>query len=140
MSRICGASCPHRRTDRYVKGKGPQRRPNVENCIAGKQQKTENFKVEILNQVQDDTFFCFLCAQWNVAPAVKYATINIFVALLINAVVVFFMLKFTGYLQKLLGKGGVYFTRKFFGIVLLAISVKLFTSNLLHFIHIMSDK
>ena len=70
----------------------------------------------------------------------EYATINIFVALLINAVVVFFMLKFTGYLQRLLGKGGVYFTRKFFGIVLLAISVKLFTSNLLHFIHIMSDK
>lgn len=70
----------------------------------------------------------------------EYATINIFVALFINAVVVFFMLKFTGYLQRLLGKGGVYFTRKFFGIVLLAISVKLFTSNLLHFIHIMSDK
>jgi multiple antibiotic resistance protein len=70
----------------------------------------------------------------------EYATINIFIALLINAVVVFFMLKFTGYLQRLLGKGGVYFTRKFFGIVLLAISVKLFTSNLLHFIHIMSDK
>lgn len=70
----------------------------------------------------------------------EYATINIFIALLVNAVVVFFMLKFTGYLQRLLGKGGVYFTRKFFGIVLLAISVKLFTSNLLHFIHIMSDK
>jgi multiple antibiotic resistance protein len=38
----------------------------------------------------------------------------------------------------MLGKGGIYFTRKFFGIILLAISVKLFTSNLLHFINTMS--
>jgi multiple antibiotic resistance protein len=69
----------------------------------------------------------------------EYASINILIALLVNAVVVFFMLKSTAYLQRLLGKGGIYFTRKFFGIILLAISVKLFTSNLLHFIQIMSD-
>jgi multiple antibiotic resistance protein len=68
----------------------------------------------------------------------EYAPVNISVALLVNAVVVFFMLKSTAYLQRLLGKGGIYFTRKFFGIILLAISVKLFTSNLLHFIQIMS--
>ena len=69
----------------------------------------------------------------------EYASINILTALLVNAVVVYFMLKSTSYLQRLLGKGGIYFTRKFFGIILLAISVKLFTSNLLHFIQIMSD-
>lgn len=69
----------------------------------------------------------------------EYASINILTALLLNAVVVYFMLKSTSYLQRLLGKGGIYFTRKFFGIILLAISVKLFTSNLLHFIQIMSD-
>ena len=69
----------------------------------------------------------------------EYASINILAALLLNAVVVYFMLKSTSYLQRLLGKGGIYFTRKFFGIILLAISVKLFTSNLLHFIQIMSD-
>ncbi len=68
----------------------------------------------------------------------EYASINIFIALLVNAVVVYIMLRSTSYLLKLLGKGGIYFTRKFFGIILLAISVKLFTSNLLHFIHIMS--
>lgn len=68
----------------------------------------------------------------------EYAGINIFIALLVNAVVVYIMLRSTNYLLKLLGKGGIYFTRKFFGIILLAISVKLFTSNLLHFIHIMS--
>ena len=67
----------------------------------------------------------------------EYAGINILIALLANAVVVFIMLSATAYLQRLLGKGGIYFTRKFFGIILLAISVKLFTSNLLHFIHTM---
>ena len=69
----------------------------------------------------------------------EYSNVNILVALLANAVVVFVMLKSTAYLQRMLGKGGIYFTRKFFGIILLAISVKLFTSNLLHFIQIMSD-
>ena len=60
----------------------------------------------------------------------EYASVNIFSALMLNAVVVFVMLSATAFLQRLLGKGGIYFTRKFFGIILLAISVKLFTSNL----------
>lgn len=68
----------------------------------------------------------------------EYASINILVALLVNAVVVFIMLSATSHLQRMLGKGGIYFTRKFFGIILLAISVKLFTSNLFHFINTMS--
>ena len=68
----------------------------------------------------------------------EYASINILVALLVNAVVVFIMLSATSHLQRMLGKGGIYFTRKFFGIILLAISVKLFTSNLLHFINTVS--
>ena len=64
----------------------------------------------------------------------EYASVNILSALVVNAVVVFAMLSATAFLQRLLGKGGIYFTRKFFGIILLAISIKLFTSNLLHFI------
>ena len=68
----------------------------------------------------------------------EYAPANI-LALVLNAVVVFAMLSATSFLIKLLGKGGIYFTRKFFGIILLAISVKLFTSNLLHFINTMSN-
>ena len=68
----------------------------------------------------------------------EYSSVNILVALLVNAVVVFIMLSATSHLQRLLGKGGIYFTRKFFGIILLAISVKLFTSNLLHFINMVS--
>ena len=67
----------------------------------------------------------------------EYASVNILSALMLNAVVVFIMLSATAVIQKALGKGGIYFTRKFFGIILLAISVKLFTSNLLHFIHTM---
>jgi multiple antibiotic resistance protein len=67
----------------------------------------------------------------------EYASINILVALAANAVVVYIMLTATAFIEKLLGKGGIYFTRKFFGIILLAISVKLFASNLLHFIHSM---
>ena len=67
----------------------------------------------------------------------EYASINILVALAVNAVVVYLMLSATAVIERVIGKGGIYFTRKFFGIILLAISVKLFTSNLLHFIHTM---
>lgn len=64
----------------------------------------------------------------------EYATINIFLGLMLNAVVVYFALKFTKRLQNLLGRSGVYFMKKFFGVILLAISVKLFTSNLSYLI------
>ena len=50
----------------------------------------------------------------------EYASINIFIALLVNAVIVFIMLRSTSYLLRVMGKGGIYFTRKFFGIILLA--------------------
>jgi len=64
----------------------------------------------------------------------EYAPANILMALVVNAIVVFAMLSATSFLIRLLGKGGIYFTRKFFGIILLAISVKLFTSNLSYLI------
>ena len=69
----------------------------------------------------------------------EYASVNILSALVLNAVVVFAMLSATAFLQRLLGKGGIYFTRKFFGIILLAISVKLFTSNLSYLISQISE-
>ncbi len=65
----------------------------------------------------------------------EYSSINILVALAVNAVVVYIILSATALIERTLGKGGIYFTRKFFGIILLAISVKLFTSNLLHVIN-----
>ena len=60
----------------------------------------------------------------------EYATLNIFLGLILNAVVVFLILSFTTKLHKFLGAGGLYFMKKFFGVVLLAISVKLFMSNI----------
>ena len=60
----------------------------------------------------------------------EYASVNIIVALVLNMACVFFVLKMTDRIERLLGKGGIYVIRKFFGIILLAISVRLFTANL----------
>lgn len=60
----------------------------------------------------------------------EYATLNILLGLALNSVIVYLMLRFTTKAQRLLGRSGVYFMKKFFGVILLAISVKLFASNI----------
>lgn len=60
----------------------------------------------------------------------EYDVENIVVALILNLVFVYFVLRSTDKIEKFFGEGGIYVMRKFFGIILLAISVKLFTSNL----------
>lgn len=60
----------------------------------------------------------------------EYASVNIILALVLNMICVFLVLKLTDRIERLLGKGGIYVIRKFFGIILLAISVRLFTVNL----------
>ena len=60
----------------------------------------------------------------------EYAAVNIIIALVINMGWVYLVILSTGRIQKILGKGGIYLIRKFFGIILLAIAVKLFTSNI----------
>lgn len=60
----------------------------------------------------------------------EYATINILIALTLNMVWVFFVLKMTDRIERFLGKGGIYIMRKFFGIILIAISARLFTANI----------
>jgi multiple antibiotic resistance protein len=60
----------------------------------------------------------------------EYATENIIVALILNMIFVFLVLKSTSKIEKLIGEGGIYILRKFFGIILLAIAVKLFTTNI----------
>lgn len=60
----------------------------------------------------------------------EYANINIVIALILNMGWVYIVLKLTGKIERLLGKGGIYMIRKFFGIILLAISVRLFTANI----------
>lgn len=60
----------------------------------------------------------------------EYASVNIIIALVLNMMWVYFVLRMTGTVERVLGKGGIYVIRKFFGIILLAISVRLFTANL----------
>ena len=54
---------------------------------------------------------------------------NIVVAIVINIFVVYGVLKSSGEIEKMLGKTGLGVVRKTFGVVLLAIAVKLFASN-----------
>lgn len=60
----------------------------------------------------------------------EYAVENILVALVLNIVFVYIVVRSTSKIERMIGEGGIYVLRKFFGIILLAISVKLFTSNL----------
>lgn len=60
----------------------------------------------------------------------EYAVENIIVGLILNLVFVYIVLRSTAFIQKLIGEGGIYIIRKFFGIIILALSVKLFTSNI----------
>ena len=55
----------------------------------------------------------------------EYAALNIVIALILNMIWVYVVLKMTGKVEHLLGKGGIYLIRKFFGIILLAIAARL---------------
>jgi len=59
----------------------------------------------------------------------EYQSINIIVAILLNTILVYIVLKSSGKIERLLGKGGLGVIRKVFGVILLAIAVKLFASN-----------
>ncbi|MCF8225935.1 MAG: MarC family protein [Bacteroidales bacterium] len=59
----------------------------------------------------------------------EYESINILIALTINMVVVYLVLRLTKWFEKILGPSGLHILKKFFGIILLAIAVKLFISN-----------
>ena len=58
-------------------------------------------------------------------------TINIIIAIALNMLFVWFVVKKVNWVEKILGKGGIYILRKFFGVILLAMSVKLIISNLI---------
>lgn len=61
----------------------------------------------------------------------EYQVINIVVAVLINAIFVYAVLKSSGKIERVLGKNGISVIRKIFGVILMAIAVKLFTSNIM---------
>lgn len=60
----------------------------------------------------------------------EYAQVNILIGLLLNMLIVFAVLKATARVEQVISKSAIYLMRKFFGIILLAISVRLFTANL----------
>jgi len=59
-----------------------------------------------------------------------YSDISIILAVLLNIAVVYFVLRNVYFVQRILGKAGLYALRKFFGIVLMAVAMKLLVSNL----------
>lgn len=60
----------------------------------------------------------------------EYAVENIIVAILINIIFVYIVLKSSGKIEKILGQNGLNIIRKVFGVILLAIAVKLFATNI----------
>jgi multiple antibiotic resistance protein len=58
-----------------------------------------------------------------------YQPINIFIALLLNMIVVYLVLRLTTFFEKILGHGGLQILKKVFGVILLSIAIKLFITN-----------
>lgn len=59
----------------------------------------------------------------------EYKVENIIVAILVNLIFVYIVLRNTYRLEKILGAGGINILRKVFGVILLAIAVKLFRTH-----------
>ena len=64
----------------------------------------------------------------------NYDELYIALGIIINLVVIYIVLKSLNFIEKLLGPGGLLAVRKFFGVILLAIAVKIFSSNVGAFI------
>lgn len=60
----------------------------------------------------------------------NYHAYNIFAGILINLVIIYVVLRSLSWIERILGKAGLMVVRKFFGVILLAIAVKIFSSNL----------
>ncbi len=59
----------------------------------------------------------------------QYQTVNILIAIILNIIIVYAVLKSSTKIEKMLGENGLGVIRKAFGVVLLAIAVKLFAGN-----------
>ncbi|MEG1950387.1 MAG: MarC family protein, partial [Odoribacter sp.] len=60
----------------------------------------------------------------------EYNVLNIIIAVGLNMILVYFVLRYVYYVERLFGKSGIYVMRKMFGIILLAIAVRLFMTNM----------
>jgi len=65
----------------------------------------------------------------------EYATVNIMIGLGLNMIFVYIVISAADKIQRFVSENVIYVLRKFFGVILLAIAVKLFTSNLLPLIN-----
>ena len=70
----------------------------------------------------------------------QFDTVNIIIALVLNMVFVFFVLRSTRLMERLMGAGGIYVMKKTFGIILLAVAIKLFMSNFAVLFEQLADK
>ena len=59
-----------------------------------------------------------------------FSNVNIIVAIVINMIFIYIVLKASTKIEKIIGENGIGIIRKVFGVILLAISIKLFTSNI----------
>jgi len=59
----------------------------------------------------------------------EYTIVEILIALTLNVFFVYFVLRGTKFFERFLGGAGIQILKKFFGIILLAVSIKLFLSN-----------
>lgn len=60
----------------------------------------------------------------------EYESVNIAIAIVLNIAFVFLVLRLSGWFERKLGKSGIAIIEKVFGIILLAIAVKLFTTGI----------
>lgn len=59
----------------------------------------------------------------------EFSTLNIVIAIIINIIFMYIVLKTSSKIEKLIGENGIKIVRKIFGVILLAIAVKLFAAN-----------
>lgn len=64
-----------------------------------------------------------------------YAVINIMIALLLNILLDYVVIRSLDKVQKFLGQNFIFILRKFFGVILLAIAINMFVNNIMVIIH-----
>ena len=66
-----------------------------------------------------------------IALRAEFHVENIIIAIILNMILVYFVLRHLSWIERKFGNSVIYILRKFFGIILLAISVKLFATNIM---------
>jgi len=74
-------------------------------------------------------FFLALEMILGVSLKAEFHTINIIIAIVVNSIFVYAVLKSSTKIERFIGKGGINVVRKIFGVIVMAIAVKLFASN-----------